>query len=1805
MTNGEESPPPGGFLLRFLRAPLARGAACALLLGAGVAEAQTGPRGPYGGSVNNILLEVYFTAHLNTGSLPHPSAFQVRATSPGGSTRTISGFGSNVDVSGVTLTVALDVNSPVREGETVTVRYTKPATNPLQWVDGGEVPAFSWHSVTNETDATKPTLAFAELNGTTLTLYYDDVLKTSAVPGRTDFLFRRGSGGAAAPTGNPSVSGNTVTIPVFTASTPAKHGETVRFAYTPNSSAANRIQDRSGNQADAIAQWAEVDNQTQPALSSAPVVTKATLVLTFDGDLDEDPEQLPPGSAFTVLRVRSGTTTTVGLIATNPVAVSGRTVTLWLAEAVLRTDTVTVAYTAPATGGKLRDDDNRELPVPSFPNRQAANSTPAPAGPEFSRAAVNGNTLAVTFDLPLQTTSSSTPPRSAFAVSAKPPYGTARTISGSGGNVTISGNTVTVLLADEVERGESVTVRYAVPTTNKLRGTNTLFVNPFSGQPATNNSPGSPAPTFSGASYSYPRGGITVEFTGPFLGCADSYAWRIQVDGGTEYPQSVRCEDRAVLLVLAALTTRPAVEVARRVTVSYHRGRAEAAERSKPLYHPPRGSPGPSARLRGTDGSVVASFDDQTVTGLKPRLVAAPPTVDGRTLTLTFDEELDPGATPGPWLFHVTVNDERRSVVRDGVAIAGKTVRLTLRSPVAAGDTVTVRYTQPARCWGHCSFGLRGASHIAVDSFPDQAVTNNSAGPVFASATVDGKTLTVTFDKNLDTGSKPAPGAFRVTVNNARRSVASGGVAIAGKTVTLTLFRSVSDDDTVKVRYTKPSANPLRGANGLAVDTFAEQAVIHGTPGTFWSGTITVRSIGAGHFGCTSSACGSPFTHAGTTYSIFQITRLANGKLFFSISAPLSQSWTLHIGDDEFAVADATLANSNRQATWSNVGFTWTDNQQVSLRLAEGSDTSGGSGGGSGLIGGEAPWVTGVSVASGAGADKTYGLGDTIRVWVDFVEAVEVTGTPRLKIDMDPAAWGEKWASYESGSGTRTLIFAHTVVEPNYSTQGIAVLANTLALNGGTIRAGGADANLAHDGLDHDANHKVNWQTASDGGVSGTDVDDPLSGTQAPVAVEDDADSGPPTVTGVSVVSSPASGDTYLLGETIRIRASFSDAVAVTGSPRLSIDMDSAHWGTKQAAYASGSGTSSLDFVHTVVEPNFSTQGIAVLANSLALNGGTIRSAAANANAALAHSGLGHDSGHKVDWRPTISVADARANEGAGAKVAFEVSLSRAFTSAGHRVTVDYATSDGTAKAGADYTATSGTLTFAAGETVKTVNVPILDDSHDEGEETFTLRLSNAAGARIGDGEATGAIVNADPMPRAWLARFGRTLAEQVVAGVQTRMEAPRGGGAHARIAGHDVAAADGLAAGHAPVRWPAATPEQPRTMSGGELLAGSAFAVTSTAAEGGLSAALWGRGGWSRFDGREEEGLSVDGEVTTALIGAEVASGAWLGGVMLSHARGDGNYRSDADAGTVASALTAVHPYVGVDLSERLTAWAAGGLGLGGLTLTPEGAAALETDLTLVLAASGARGRLVEPAAGSGFSLAIETDAYWVRTSSAAAAGLAETQADATRIRLGLDGGYRLALAGGGTLEPTVEIGVRHDGGHAETGYGMDLGGGLAWSDPALGLSAQVAARGLLTGAFDGFREVGVSGSLAWDPDPASDRGPSLTATQTVGAAASGGSLALFGRPTLAGLTATADGLDSHRLDLRAGYGFATAGDRFTMTPEFGLGLSETGRDYTLGWRLTQRAPTSFAVGIEGTRRESAHDRAKHDLGLTMTASW
>ncbi len=111
--------------------------------------------------------------------------------------------------------------------------------------------------------------------------------------------------------------------------------------------------------------------------------------------------------------------------------------------------------------------------------------------------------------------------------------------------------------------------------------------------------------------------------------------------------------------------------------------------------------------------------------------------------------------------------------------------------------------------------------------------------------------------------------------------------------------------------------------------------------------------------------------------------------------------------------------------------------------------------------------------------------------------------------------------------------------------------------------------------------------------------------------------------------------------------------------------------------------------------------------------------------------------------QPTVSIADATVTEGNAGSVnaVFTVSLSAAST---QTVTVQYATANGTATAGSDYTPASGTVTFAPGELSKAVSVAVLGDTAVEPTETFVVNLSNATNATIGDGQGVGTITNDD-----------------------------------------------------------------------------------------------------------------------------------------------------------------------------------------------------------------------------------------------------------------------------------------------------------------------------------------------------------------------------------------------------------------------------------------------------------------------------
>ena len=584
----------------------------------------------------------------------------------------------------------------------------------------------------------------------------------------------------------------------------------------------------------------------------------------------------------------------------------------------------------------------------------------------------------------------------------------------------------------------------------------------------------------------------------------------------------------------------------------------------------------------------------------------------------------------------------------------------------------------------------------------------------------------------------------------------------------------------------------------------------------------------------------------------------------------------------------------------------------------------------------------------------------------------------------------------------------------------------------------------------------------------------------------------------------------------------------------------------------------------------------------------------------------------------SIAVQDARAIEGVDEIISFEVTLSAA---ASEPVTVDWSTADGTATAGEDYVASSGTLTFAAGETAHTIEVTVLDDAHDEGEETFALRLSGAAGAELADAEATGTIANNDPMPRAWLGRFGRTAWEHTLGAVDQRLRSARTPVARAAVAGREISATGANTAGAgdeqgsaALAAWFGSGSDQPEAeMSGRELLAGSEFQAATAVGDGDGDSerdgvvTIWGQGAYGRFAGQDGD-LAVDGDVASGTLGVDYATGPWMVGLALSHSSGWGSYSQPvAPGGEVTSSLTGAYPYVGVEaVPERLSLWLAGGYGLGGLRLVPRGGEALETEIGMLAGAVGVRATLLPAAATGGLALGLNADALVLRATSEEAPGLAAATADVNRVRLGLEGMYAVALGGGAHLTPSVEVGVRRDGGTADTGYGIDAVGGLRYTNARLGLSLGLTGRALLLHETAELAEWGASGWLAWDPNPASELGPALTVSPSIGAQSEGGAQELWSRDTLIGLAG--DPMDANgggRVDAKFGYGMPLAGG--VGVPWAGIGASEHAREYRLGYAFQAGDPsaTDLRVELVAARREPANAEPGHTLSVHSTVRW
>jgi large repetitive protein len=210
------------------------------------------------------------------------------------------------------------------------------------------------------------------------------------------------------------------------------------------------------------------------------------------------------------------------------------------------------------------------------------------------------------------------------------------------------------------------------------------------------------------------------------------------------------------------------------------------------------------------------------------------------------------------------------------------------------------------------------------------------------------------------------------------------------------------------------------------------------------------------------------------------------------------------------------------------------------------------------------------------------------------------------------------------------------------------------------------------------------------------------------------------------------------------------------GSLSLSVLLTNANGSSVNVDYATADGTALAGSDYTAKSGTLTftpgqtlkTVAVTMLDDALAEDDETFSLNLSNATGGIAiadAAGLGTIQNDDAD--PTVSVSNAAVVEGDTGTTTLSLPVTLSGPS-GREVDVDYATSDGTANAGSDYTATCGTLVFAVGETSKQIHITVAGDYADEGDETLTVTLSGLFNADPGTLAATGTITNDDAGPK-------------------------------------------------------------------------------------------------------------------------------------------------------------------------------------------------------------------------------------------------------------------------------------------------------------------------------------------------------------------------------------------------------------------------------------------------------------------------
>ena len=364
----------------------------------------------------------------------------------------------------------------------------------------------------------------------------------------------------------------------------------------------------------------------------------------------------------------------------------------------------------------------------------------------------------------------------------------------------------------------------------------------------------------------------------------------------------------------------------------------------------------------------------------------------------------------------------------------------------------------------------------------------------------------------------------------------------------------------------------------------------------------------------------------------------------------------------------------------------------------------------------------------------------------------------------------------------------------------------------------------------------------------------------------------------------------------------------------------------------------------------------------------------------------------------------------------------------------------------------------------------------------------------------------------------------------------------------------------------------------------------------------VWGRTAATRFAGMEDE-LSIHGEVATATLGVDTEWNRWMTGLVLALSEGDGAFaQPEASGGTVSSTLASLYPFARYRVNDRTQVWGTLGYGTGDLWLALDGVdAPIETALATTSAAVGGRGVLtVRTGEAGAFELAIRSDAFATETTSDRVENLMGATGAASRVRLMLEGTGTLPLANGAVLTPSLEAGLRYDGGDAETGAGIEIGAGLGLATGRFAVEADV--RGLLAHEDEAYEEWGASASIRFQP-----RSDGLGFNASLGSAwgaSHGGVQSLWSSETARGLARGGAFHAGQRMQAEFGYGVEGRKGRALWAP-FVAADSGDGRDaLRMGVRLASGANAEAALEL-GRRSAGWAGETEHAVQLGGLIRW